>query len=129
MLILSPLEIRKQLSTSLEAFLPTILPSSAEVASRLELFRTQTLAGFDPADSKEKDQVEADMNGLLDLMGSENLQIPDIPSINTRAGLYIYLNAAVCSNFLKCMFVPFCAKPNLPSLARCPSSDGRPRSV
>ena len=129
MLIRSILEIRKQLSASLEAFLPTILTSSAEVASRLELFRTQTLAGFEPADSKDKDQAEADMNGLLDLMGSETLQIPDIPIINTRAGLYIYLNAAVCSSLLGCMLVPLYAKPNLPSSARCPSSNGRPRPV
>ncbi len=37
------------------------------------------------------------MNGLLDLMGPDNLRIPEIPVVNTRAGLYIYLNAAVCA--------------------------------
>jgi hypothetical protein len=91
------IDVRKQLSTSLEAFIPTILQSSAEIASRLDLFRSQTLAGFDSPSAKEKDGAEAAMNGLLDLMGSESLQIPEIPIVNSRAGLYIYLNAAVRS--------------------------------
>ena len=91
---------------ALEGFVSTIVQSTAEVASRLELFRTQTLASFEPPDSKERETADAEMNGILDLMGPDNFQVPELPIVNSRAGLYIYLNAAVRDPLLSSLFMP-----------------------
>jgi mediator of RNA polymerase II transcription subunit 5 len=62
-----------------------------EVAGALELFRTQTLCKFLPSEKKE-----SELNNYMDnLIGLDSLQIPEVPVVNTRAGLYIYLSAAV----------------------------------
>jgi mediator of RNA polymerase II transcription subunit 5 len=70
------------------------MPTLAEVAGRLELFKTQTLTGFDPAD-KTNGAPPEDINSYMDFVDLEHVQIPPIDPINSRAGLYIYLNAAV----------------------------------
>ncbi len=65
------------------------------MAARLELFRTETLASFEPVDKvKEAENVEID-NLLDSTMGLQNFVLPDLEILNTRAGLYIYLNAAL----------------------------------
>jgi mediator of RNA polymerase II transcription subunit 5 len=62
-----------------------------DVAGRLELFRTETLCRFLPSERKE-----AELNSYVDnLIGLDSFQVPEIPVVNTRAGLYIYLSAAV----------------------------------
>lgn len=72
-----------------------------ELTEKLELFRTETLASLDPAD-KKKQVANAAMDELLDsTVGLENFVIPEIPISNTRAGLYIYLNAAVSKNLIQ----------------------------
>ena len=72
-----------------------------ELTEKLELFRTETLASLDPAD-KKKQVANAAMDELLDsTVGLENFVIPEIPISNTRAGLYIYLNAAVSNNLIQ----------------------------
>ncbi|KAK3378393.1 mediator complex, subunit Med5, partial [Podospora didyma] len=87
-------EIRKQLSNSLEAFLPAIMQTPSEVTNRLDIFRSQTLASFEPVD--KKDTAVSAINSYMDnLIGLENFQVPEIPIINSRAGMYIYLNAAL----------------------------------
>ncbi|KAK4219452.1 putative mediator of RNA polymerase II transcription subunit 5 [Rhypophila decipiens] len=90
-------DVRKKFAESLDAFLPTILQSQAlhEIASRLDLFRTQTLASFEPADSRKDTAVSEISNYMDSLLGLERLQIPEIPIVNSRAGLYIYLDAAL----------------------------------
>lgn len=66
-----------------------------EIASRLELFRTETLAAFEPAETKKEPGL-SDMNSYMDnILGLERFQVPEIPVVNSRAGLYIYLDAAV----------------------------------
>lgn len=86
---------RKALSESLALFVPSIMQSSAEIADRLQLIRSGTLAGFEPVD-KTKEAANAEMDEFIDAtMGLENFVIPDLPIENSRAGLYIYLNAAV----------------------------------
>ena len=71
------------------------MQSASQIASRLELFRTETLASFDPVD-KKKESANAEMDDILDsTVGLENFVLPEMPVANTRAGLYIYLNAAV----------------------------------
>ncbi|KAJ4167726.1 mediator complex subunit [Fusarium falciforme] len=87
-------DARKELAASLASFVPT-LQLVPELTEKLELFRTETLASLDPAD-KKKQVANAAMDELLDsTVGLENFVIPEIPISNTRAGLYIYLNAAL----------------------------------
>lgn len=86
---------RKALSQSLASFIPSIMQNASQIAARLELFRTETLAGFEPID-KKKEAANAEMDELLDeTLGLQNLSIPDLHVDRSRAGLYIYLNAAV----------------------------------
>jgi mediator of RNA polymerase II transcription subunit 5 len=88
------IDARKALSTSLASFLPA-LQLVPEIADKLELFRTEILASSDPAD-KKKQVANAAMDELLDsTVGLENFVVAPISVSNTRAGLYIYLNAAV----------------------------------
>ncbi|TPX06916.1 uncharacterized protein E0L32_011140 [Thyridium curvatum] len=88
-------DARKALSESLSNFVPSIQLSSSQIASRLELFRTETLAGFEPVD-KKKEAENKDLDDLLDsTMGLDNFVIPEMPIANTRPGLYVYINAAL----------------------------------
>ncbi|KAK7409684.1 mediator complex subunit [Neonectria punicea] len=87
-------DIRKELSTSLASFVPT-LQLVPELIEKLELFRTDTLANLDPVDKKKKAANTA-MDDLLEsAVGLDNFVVADIPISNTRAGLYIYLNASL----------------------------------
>lgn len=88
-------EVRKALSASFATFVPSILQSASQIAGRLEHFRTETLASFDPVE-KGKEVIKSDMDELLDsTIGPESFVVPDMPVTNSRANLYIYLNAAV----------------------------------
>uniref|UniRef100_A0A0D2XC79 Mediator of RNA polymerase II transcription subunit 5 n=1 Tax=Fusarium oxysporum (strain Fo5176) TaxID=660025 RepID=A0A0D2XC79_FUSOF len=65
-----------------------------QITDKLEQFRTEILASSDPAD-KKKQATNAAMDELLDsAVGLDNFVVAEIPVSNTRAGLYIYLNAA-----------------------------------
>ena len=70
------------------------MQTPSEVTNRLELFRSQTLTNFEPVDKKDT-AVSAIDSYMDNLIGLENFQVPEMPSINSRAGMYIYLNAAV----------------------------------
>ncbi|GAB1314136.1 mediator complex subunit [Madurella fahalii] len=84
----------KALSESLERFMPLVMQVSADVAGQLELFRTQTLAKFLPVD--KKDAAVSEMNSYMDnLLGLDSFQVPEVPLVNSRAGLYIYLSASL----------------------------------
>ncbi|ROW06053.1 hypothetical protein VMCG_04710 [Cytospora schulzeri] len=86
---------RKALSQSLASFVPSIMQNASQIATRLELFRTGMLAGFEPID-KKKEADNAEMDELLDeTIGLQNVAIPDLHITPSRAGLYIYLNAAL----------------------------------
>lgn len=59
------------------------------------MFRSQTLASFEPVD-KQKEAAEAQVYEVFDqTVGLDSFQVRELPIENTRAGLYIYLNAAV----------------------------------
>ncbi|KAH8197355.1 hypothetical protein TruAng_008485 [Truncatella angustata] len=95
-------EVRKALSESLTSFVPSIMQSGASaIADRLEAFRTGTLASFEPVD-KKNEAAKAEFDDLLDsTLGLENFPVTELPVVNTRAGLYIYLNASlVCRPFV-----------------------------
>ncbi|KAI1214580.1 Med5-domain-containing protein [Annulohypoxylon truncatum] len=83
---------RRALSESLASFIPSIIQSASQIATRLELFRTETLASFEPAD-KNKDATNTVMDDLESSMALENFVVAELPNVNSRAGLYIYLNA------------------------------------
>ncbi|KAK8017519.1 mediator of rna polymerase ii transcription subunit 5 [Apiospora rasikravindrae] len=86
-------DARKALSDSMASFVPSIMQNASQIAARLEFFRTETLASFEPAD-KKKEAANAEIDDILDsTMGLDNFVIPEVPISNSRAGLYIYLNA------------------------------------
>lgn len=93
---------RKVLSQSLASFIPSIAQNSSPIAARLELFRSDILAGFDPAEKKKTEAAEEEMVGeLLDgTIGLEDIALQPLETARSRAGLYIYLNAAVSPHFL-----------------------------
>jgi mediator of RNA polymerase II transcription subunit 5 len=96
MLILA--DVRKEFSDSLGKFIPTLqlIPS---VTERLEIFRSQTLAKLDPL-TKNQEAANAAMESLIDsTVGLDSFFVPDIPISTTRAGLYIYLHAAVSTYY------------------------------
>lgn len=83
------------LSKALMGFVPLLMHSHPPTAGRLELFTTQTLAAIEPPE-KETASVAIDdiLDGGMNLVDS--LVVEDVPNMNSRAGLYIYLNALVC---------------------------------
>ncbi|KAI1772929.1 Med5-domain-containing protein [Hypoxylon cercidicola] len=85
-------EARRALSESLASFVPSIIQSGSQIASRLELFRTETLASFEPADTK-KDPTNPAIDDIESTMALDNFIVSELPIVNSRAGLYIYLNA------------------------------------
>ena len=77
--------------------MPLLLQSSPQNAARLEVFRTQTLLTIEPVDKKEQ-AVETEINEILDStigIGIDSIVVADLPTMNSRAGLYIYLNSLV----------------------------------
>ncbi|KAJ0388195.1 hypothetical protein COL922a_000826 [Colletotrichum nupharicola] len=88
---------RKALSESLANFVPTIMQNAGPIATRLDMFRTSTLAAFEPVD-EQKNTSNVEIEDLFDSsVALENFVISELPIVNSRAGLYIYLNAAVTS--------------------------------
>lgn len=85
---------------SLVNFVPTL--QNASIAERLELFRS-TIASFEPSD-KTKDATKG-IDELLDsAVGHESVMLPELHIVNSRAGLYIYLNACVSQFFIVCEY-------------------------
>jgi mediator of RNA polymerase II transcription subunit 5 len=82
------------LYVSLNSFIPTLQPAPPFV-DKLDIFRSETLVQFGLPEKKTQ-PADAAMNELLDsAVGFDSLVIPEIPISNTRAGLYICLNATV----------------------------------
>jgi mediator of RNA polymerase II transcription subunit 5 len=82
----------KMLADALRRFMPWVMQVSYDLAMRLDQFRTETLYTHLPAEKKEADEATSYMDGLVNL---DNVQIPEVPVVNSRAGLYIYLSAAL----------------------------------
>lgn len=78
-------------------FVPLLLQSSPQNAQRLDVFRTQTLITILPVDKKER-AANAEIDEILDStigMNIDSIVVTDLPTVNSRAGLYIYLNSLV----------------------------------
>jgi len=79
---------------SLVNFVPTL--QIASIAERLELFRS-TLASFEPAEKPKDGGLEEMLDSSV---GLDSVILPELPISNSRAGLYIYLNACVSAEVL-----------------------------
>lgn len=90
---------RQHLGKALEGFVPLVLQSSPQSAARLEVFRTETLLAVEPVEVKEvKGGADKDIEDLLQEgleLGVESMVVEEMPVMNTRAGLYVYLNSLV----------------------------------
>lgn len=85
------------LSKALAEFVPLLVQSHPPTAGRLELFRTQTLVALEPPE--KKDSASNAIDDILDESlnsGMDSIVVADVPNMNSRAGLYIYLSALVC---------------------------------
>lgn len=94
-----PKATRKDLSKTLANFVPLLLQNSAQAAARLEVFRTETLIAIEPVDKKEMAADKA-IEDILDesiglAHGVDSMVVEEVPIMNSRAGLYIYLNSLV----------------------------------
>jgi mediator of RNA polymerase II transcription subunit 5 len=92
-----PKPVRKELKDTLANFVPLLLQSSPQSAARLELFRTQTILAIEPVDKKER-AADKEIEEILEegmALGVESMVVGDMPTMNSRAGLYVYLNSLV----------------------------------
>jgi mediator of RNA polymerase II transcription subunit 5 len=92
-----PKPVRKELKDTLANFVPLLLQSSPQSAARLELFRTQTILAIEPVDKKER-AADKEIEEILEegmALGVESMVVADMPTMNSRAGLYVYLNSLV----------------------------------
>ncbi|KAB8300368.1 hypothetical protein EYC80_000551 [Monilinia laxa] len=83
------------LGKAMAGFVPLLIQSSPQNAQRLDVFRTQTLITILPIDKKER-ATNAEINDILNStigMNIDSIVVADLPVVNSRAGLYIYLNA------------------------------------
>jgi mediator of RNA polymerase II transcription subunit 5 len=107
-----PKATRKELKDTLANFVPLLLQSSPQGAARLEVFRTETLLAIEPVDKKER-AADKEIDDILEegmALGIESMVVADLPSLNSRAGLYVYLNSLVSrshsvfhKDFLTCL--------------------------
>lgn len=88
----------RELSKVLSSFVPTLLQSSPQNATRLELFRAQTLVALTPqtekGDMSANKEIDEMLEGGLGL-SVDGIVVEEVPGVNSRAGLYIYLNSLV----------------------------------
>jgi mediator of RNA polymerase II transcription subunit 5 len=96
-----PKPTRKELKDTLTNFVPLLLQSSPQGAARLEVFRTQTLLAIEPVDKKER-AADKEIEDILEegmALGVESMVVADMPNMNSRAGLYVYLNSLVSAPY------------------------------
>ncbi|TQS38587.1 hypothetical protein Golomagni_00905 [Golovinomyces magnicellulatus] len=91
--------LRKRFGEALSDFIPLmVLQNSTQGAARLEVFRTEKLLEIEPTQKLLKRNVDKEIEdiveeGLEDAMAVENMIVSEIAPVNTKAGLYVYLNS------------------------------------
>ncbi|KAI1767488.1 Med5-domain-containing protein [Hypoxylon sp. FL1150] len=85
-------KVRRALRESMATFVHTTVPNGSDLFERLELFRTETLPSFEPA-GKKKNTTNPVIDDIESTMALDNFIVNEIPNVNSRAGLYIHLNA------------------------------------
>ena len=91
----------KGFSQSLANFTPLLISGSSMFAERLELY-TKTLVAMEPIDKKAQ-KAGAEIDQIIDsamALGMDNIPVVEIPTMNSRAGLYVYLNSLVGASYL-----------------------------
>lgn len=86
----------KGFSQSLSNFTPLLINGSSMFAERLELY-TKTLVALEPVDKKAQ-KAGAEIDQIIDsamALGMDNIPVVEIPTMNSRAGLYVYLDSLV----------------------------------
>ncbi len=90
-----PKDSLKAFSQSLAAFTPQLVHTSAMIAERLESFRNRTLIPLEPIDKKAQaanDEIDQIIDSSMAL-SIDAIPVVDLPVVNSRAGLYIYLHS------------------------------------
>ncbi len=86
------LELRSSLARLLSSLISQISPTDPQLANTLDFWQKQYFL-IEDAPAGPLDLLNAVDLGALSFQGS----VLDNPTINTRAGLYVYLNALVSS--------------------------------
>ncbi|KAL5440422.1 hypothetical protein PMIN06_009684 [Paraphaeosphaeria minitans] len=80
-------DIRKAFARALTVFIPFLSQTSIQIANRLEIYQKEH-------DFNDKSSAgQANGNAGLEVAALQLEAVIDLPQINTRAGLYIFLNA------------------------------------
>ncbi|KAI1002732.1 Mediator of RNA polymerase II transcription subunit 5 [Podosphaera aphanis] len=91
--------MRKRLREALTSFISIMfLHNSPQTASRLETFRSETFPAIEPVEKTVKNGIDMDIEeiikeGLDSSMAVENIVVSEMAYVNTRAGLYVFLNS------------------------------------
>lgn len=92
-------DVKVALSKALDGYLRLPACANTPIATRLDILRRQYNlldTGQSKASTSGIDNVIASATAAESSMQIlDDLTIPDLPAINSRAGLYIYLNALV----------------------------------
>jgi mediator of RNA polymerase II transcription subunit 5 len=84
---------RKAFAQALTTFIPFLAPTSIQIANRLEIYQKEH--NFDNGKSSVGTNGAANENAGLGVAALQLEAVIDLPQINTRAGLYIFLNSLV----------------------------------
>jgi len=85
------------LSRALANFIPLLQSAPPGTTERLEVFRTKTLISIQPIDKKDiaaSKEID-EMLGEGIEVNPDNVDVPELSIMRSRAGLYIYFNALV----------------------------------
>ena len=85
-------ETRKGFAHALTNFIPFLSQTSIQIANRLEIYQKEHDLNVKPAPGANGDTNE---NAGLEVAALQLDAVIDLPAINTRAGLYVFLNALV----------------------------------
>ena len=88
--MLNFLDIHEAFKSSLSAFIPSLAQTSIQIANRLELFQKLHDLYEEPAQG-----VDSAVNSNLEVQKLQLDSILETPVVNSRGGLYVYINA-VC---------------------------------
>jgi hypothetical protein len=84
---------RKAFAHALTTFIPFLAPTSIQIANRLEIYQKEHNFNNDKASAGTNGA--ANENAGLGVAALQLEAVIDLPQMNTRAGLYIFLNSLV----------------------------------
>lgn len=85
-------DVRKGFAQALTTFIPFLSQTSIQIANRLEIYQKQ----HDLQDkSVSGANGETNENAGLEVATMQLEAVIDLPQINTRAGIYVFLNSLV----------------------------------